>query len=75
MEIRFISVFFFILRKSKARTLLKRHGEDSRRDEPVETTSLYAQRTFTSVKDSGAFVSLLFIEYPQRIATRQGDQR
>lgn len=36
--------------------------------------NLCIQRTFTSAKDVEAFVSLLFIEYPQRIGTRQGNQ-
>lgn len=36
---------------------------------------LCIQSTFTSAKDAEASVSLLFIEYPQRIGTKQGNQR
>ena len=36
---------------------------------------LCVQRTFPSAKDAEAFVSLLFLEHPQRILTRQGKKR
>ena len=65
--------FYFLFYKSQGKDTLKigtvrilvRKGQ-------LQLHFVY-QSTFTFAKDAGAFVSLLFIQYPQRIGARQGN--
>ena len=74
-EITFIPVFVcFLLQKSQGKDILK-IGTAKVQVRMSQLQHLCVQRTFPSAKDAEAFVSLLFLERPQRIVTRQGNKR